>query len=203
MILTLPEAADELDAHADGARVRREGDEAHLGGHEGELQLLARNQIRVGISAQRLRTHIPHISYGYSGDTKHSRTHTHTYTHTHYLIAGGILVRGPAVQRLPPVLYEEVLHVLLALPVAESALGLCPRDEVVLHQIHLQELLHVGADLRLGAPRASVLFLANPVTRECVNRQDRQHSSRRAETIRMTIKAWNRFYIIVNDVRQS
>lgn len=59
-----------------------------------------------------------------------------------------------------PVLEEERLGVLLALAVAEAALGLGPGDEVVPGEVDLEVLPDVVAYLGLRAPGAAVLLLA-------------------------------------------
>lgn len=56
MVRTAPEAAVELDAHADGAPVAAVRQEAHPGGPHGRRQLRLHLQVRVRVARQDLHT---------------------------------------------------------------------------------------------------------------------------------------------------
>ena len=53
--LTFPDAAVNLDPHADGARMLAVGDEAHAACDEGQVELLPFRQVRVAVATQYLR----------------------------------------------------------------------------------------------------------------------------------------------------
>lgn len=100
-----------------------------------------------------------------------------------HLVAAVVAVLHPAVEPGPPVLEQELLGVLLALAVAEAALGLGARDEVLALQVHLEVLADLARDLRLGAPRAAVRLLANPVIKTKIIELKRKKSSKKTGLI--------------------
>lgn len=81
-----------------------------------------------------------------------------------HLLALSVLVDDPLAQRVSPVLDEEALSVLLALPVPEPALSLRPRDQVRFGQIYFQIFPHLAADLCLRTPGAPIQLLPYPET---------------------------------------
>jgi hypothetical protein len=80
-------------------------------------------------------------------------------THILYLVPTRVLVDYPLLYRVSPVLHQELLRVLLALPITKPALRLRTHDEVRTHQIHFQKLSHLAANLCLWTPSAAIFLL--------------------------------------------
>ena len=83
-----------------------------------------------------------------------------------YLFSDVVLVDKPRSHSGAPVLQDEGLGVLLALAVAEAALGLGAGHPVLPLQVHFQELAHLAADLGARAPRTAVDLLPQPAPRQ-------------------------------------
>lgn len=77
-----------------------------------------------------------------------------------------LIINHPLVQRVPPVLDEKSLRILLTLTVPETTLSFGERNEMIAAQVDFKIFAHLAADLRLGTPRAAVFFVSNSVNRE-------------------------------------